>query len=813
MIQPWRHNRSLQLLLASLVIAVAAMTSVALFVERVDRGLIMQGSALMAADLVIQQGEPFAEEWLEQARQQGLETSLQASFPSVLFDDEMPQLVQVKAVDAAYPLRGRLEVRAADGELMDTAPKPGQMFVEARLAALMKLSIGDDLPLGQLRLGLQGTIEQEPDRGGSLFQLAPRLMMAYQDLDQTGLLGPASRVKYRLLLAGEQTLLQDYRDWAEQRLIKGGQILDVNNARPELKTALDRGHRFLNMAVLCATLLAGIAILLATRNYINRSMGEAAVLRTLGMTAGGILNYYLLQVAKVLLAGLLIGSLLGLAGQWLLSLLLGRLLVENLPMPGLSAFIPGLLYGSILLAGFALPALLRIRHVSPLRVLRRELTPPDVPVQLVWGMAIGSFLLLVFWQAGDNRLASALVLVLFAVLLVTLLAGRLLMVLLRPLSGRSGHLALGFAALARNPGLTRWQLAGFSLGISLLLILAIVRIDLVNTWLNSLSPTAPNHFLVNIQPDQQQSLQQWFDAEGIPSSGMYASSRARLVSIDGQTVSEEMFDSDRARHLATREYSLGFSDQLQSDNRIVAGDEWPPAQNAFSVEQDLAKKLGITVGSLLVFEIAGKPVSAPVSSLRSISWDSFNVNFFVQGNQSLMQQVPVAYLNSVYLSGNEAKVMTKLVDEYQGVSILDLRPILQQVRSIMDKGALAVEAVFGFTLFAAILVTMAAVLINRDEKLREIAVLRTLGASRRQILMSLSAEFGLLGLIAGLVAASLAALTGYLVALQLFGLAPVFNPWLWLAGTAAGVLILLGVGLLSTYSLLRTPPMAVLNRA
>lgn len=805
------HNRSLQLLLAALVIAVSAMTSVALFVERVDRGLVLQGASLMAADLVVQHSDELPPLWQQQADAAGLRYSRQVNFPSVLFAGDQPQLVQVKAVDQNYPLRGTLKV-SRSGVQVNVPPVSGVAYLDSRLPMMMPLNDDAALPLGQLQLQNGGFISEEPDRGSGLFQLAPRVMISYEDIASSGLLGPASRARYRLLLAGETAAVENYRQWAQQNLPKGARIIDVQNARPELRTALQRGHRFLNLAVLCATLLSGIAILLATRNFINRSLDEAAVLRTIGMTASGIMWRYLNAIFAVLVMGVALGSLLGFAGQALLAKIIGGLLGEHLPVPGASAFLPGVLYGSILLAGFSIPALMRIRHVSPLRVIRRELTPPDVSVWLISTLAACSFLALVFWQAQDMRLALAVVAVLLVVIIVAMFAGSVVLKMLAGLGSNSSHLGLGVASLSRNHLLTRWQLAGFSLGISLLLILAIVRVDLVNTWLTSLPAKAPNHFLVNIQPDQQQGLQQWFTDNGIVNSGMYASSRGRLISIDGKKVEPGLFKSDRAEHLAAREYSLGFSDHLQSDNRIVEGDTWPPADPGFTVESELALKLGIKTGSQLVFDIAGQQLSAPVVSLRSISWDSFNVNFFVQATEPMMQGLPVAYLNSVYLQGNEGGVMRKLAADYAGVSLLDLRPILQQIRNIMDRGALAVQAVFAFTLFAAVMVTLAAVLVNRQEKAREIAILRTLGASRRQVLGALVAEFGLLGLTAGLVAATLASLTGYLVALQLFDLLPVFNPWLWLAGAGSGLLVLLGVGLMSSISLLNIPPLAIINR-
>ena len=810
MIKRLIQNRSILLLVSALLVAVSAMTSVTFFVDRVDRALVLQGSSLMASDMVIQNGARLDASWTQTAIANGLKVSQQVSFPSVLFIDDEPVLVQVKAVDRVYPLRGKLVVADSKGMTSTAIPASGQIYLDE----VLRKKLGDQsaLNLGNLDLTVAGTILEEPDRGGSLFQLAPRLMINLDDLPKSGLLGPASRAKFRLLLAGELDSLQTFRSWATENLPSGARIIDIQNARPELRTALDRGQRFLSLASLCASLLAGIAILLGSRRYVNQAVDGVAVMRTLGMTSQQVMMHHLKEIAVVLLVGCSAGILLGYLGQWFLSSLIGEWFGSDLPKPGLRPLVMGILYGAVLLLGFSLPVLWRIRRVSPLRVLRRELDPPDIASYLVWSVAIAAFLLLVFWQVQDSKLAFAVVMALVAVMLIASGFGRLLIILLRPLRHTHSAMGMGLAALNRHASLTQWQLAGFSIGVTLLLILGLVRVDLINTWSNSLSPTAPNHFLINIQSNEQEKLQQWFRDNDVVNSGMYASSRGRLVAIDDRTVEPESFPSSRGQRLAGREFSLGFSDRLQSDNRIIRGEtDWPPANPGFTVEEGIAKELSIVPGTILTFNVAGQQVRAPVTSLRSISWDSFNVNFFVQASESLMQDLPVAYLNSIYLDDNAGDVMKMLASDYPAVSVLDLRPLLKQVRDIMDQGAYAVEAVFAFTLLAAMLVTVGAVQISREERAQEVALFRTFGATRKQILLGVLSEFGLLGAVIGVVSASLASVTGYLVATGVFGLSPVLNPMVWVAGVLLSLLVLLIVGFFSTRELMNKPPMMILN--
>jgi putative ABC transport system permease protein len=813
----WRaalRDPGLRLLLAAVLVAVAALSSVGFFADRVERALVLQGASLLAADLVVEQGEAIPQDWLDEARRRDLQVARTITFPSVIIAGERPQLVQVKAVDPDYPLRGRLQVDTPAGST-GQAPQAGSAWVEARLRDRVEARIGESaVQLGELQLFAAGVLVDEPDRGGNLFQLSPRLMVAYSDAERSGLLGPASRVKYRLLVAGEAQAVKGMRQWLTPRLSSNSELVDLENARPELRTALERARRFLSLAALCASLLAGIAILLATRRYVDRAMDGAAVLRTLGMSGSGVLRWHLLQLLAVVVVAVVGGSLLGLLGQQVLVSLVGDWFGQALPAPGARPVLVALLFGLAMVIGFSLPTLARIGRVPPLRVLRRELEPPGLANWLVWLLGAAVFFLLMVWQVQDLRLATGIGLAVLAALALLMAAGRLMLALLRPLRRTGGTAALGLAALARYPQLTLLQLAGFGLGITLLLLLAVVRVDIVDAWQASLPEDAPNHFLINIQPEETAALQRLLDSRGIANSGLHATTRARLVAIGDRAVEPEAYSDLRARRLAAREYSLGFSAEMQADNRIQAGRWWNAAQAdvpEFSVEEGLAKSLGIRLGDRLTFDVAGQQISAPVTSLRSVAWDSFNVNFFVVGTPVMTQALPVAYISSLYLAGDSQGLIVEMARMFPAVSVLDLRPILGQVREIMERGALAVELVFAFTLLAAALVTFAAAQVSRDERAREVAVMRTLGASRRRLLGAVLAEFGLLGLIGGLLGALLAAASGYLIAVELFDLPGRVNPLVWALGIGGGTLVVALVGWVATRRLLGVPPIQVLN--
>ena len=812
----WREP-GLRLLFAAVLIAVAALSSVAYFADRVERALALQGAALMAADLVVEQGAPIPAEWLAHAGSLGLAHARTVTFPSVVLANEQPLLVQAKAVEPGYPLRGRLQVDTPGGPV-ERAPAEGEAWLEGRLRDRLGVVIGQhEVQLGEVRLRAAGLLVDEPDRGGNLFQLAPRLMLNYADVERSGLLGPGSRVKHRLLLAGDAAAVAAMRGWLEQRLPPGSELADLENARPELRTALERARRFLSLAALCASLLSGVAMLLASRRYVDRALDGAAVLRTLGMGARAVLAWHLKQLFAVVLIATLGGSLLGLLGQQALVLVLGDWFGDALPWPGIRPAWVGLAFGLCLAVGFSLPTLWRIGRVPPLRVLRRELSAPGLSTWLVWLLAIAAFVALMTWQVRDYRLAGAMTLALLATLLVLMAAGLLLLRLIRPLRRTGSTAALGLAALARYPQLTLLQLGGFGLGITLLLLLAVVRVDIIDSWRASLPDGAPNHFVINLQPDEREPFNALLRERSVPNSGMHATTRARLLQIDGKAVAADDFINPRAQRLAAREYSLGFSRDMQRDNRIQAGAWWDTdaaaAQPAFSVEQGLADSLGIRVGDTLTFDVAGQQVTAPVTSLRSVAWDSFNVNFFVAGSPALIDGLPVTYLSSMHLDASSEGLTVELAQRFPAVSVLDVRPILGQVREIMERGSLAVEMVFVFTLIAAALVTVAAAEVSRDERAREVAVMRTLGVSRRQLLAAVLTEFGVLGLVGGLLAALLAGVTGALIATELFDLPGRISATVWWLGVGGGTLVVALVGWLATRRLIGVPPMQVLNSA
>ncbi len=812
----WRHPE-LRLLGLALAVAVAAVTAVGFFTDRVEQAMALQAGQILAADLRLSSHDPIPDRYLEQARRMGLETARVLRFPSVLMHGDRTLLVEVKAVERSYPLRGELRLRAPGGgeQRIGHGPAPGELWTQARVFDSLGLAPGDPLALGRSRLTASRLLLRDSAEAANIFRLGPGVLMALEDVPATGLVTPASRVGHRLLLAGERDAVQAYLEWARRDLPPGLSIDHMSNTRPELRRALDRGGRFLALASLMAVLVAAAAIALSGHRFLQRQSDAAAVLRCLGASRALILQTLLLRLGLLALLATLVGAAVGWLAQFLLAGLLADWFGAPLPSPGPAPLLVGFGTALVSLVGFALPPMLRLGRVPPLRVLRRDLAPPPLSAWLTGLAALGAIGLLMLWQAGEPRLAGMVVAGTLAALGLLLAGGRLLVWLLTPLRRRGrGIWRYGLAGLARNPAMTSLQLAGFGLGILALLLLAVVRVDLLEAWDRSIPERAPNQFLINIQPDRVAALKAFLAAEGVPDAGLYPMLRARLVGIGDRAVRIDDYRDDRARRLVARDFNLSYALEPAPDNRITAGRWWRPGQRdqaLFSVEQELARTLGIRLGDRLRFRLAGDTVEGTVASLRQVQWDSFRPNFFVIGTPGLLRGHPTTYITSFYLPPGREGVLSRLTARFPAVTVIDVSALMEQVREIIDRGARAVEYVFAFTLVAGLLVLYAGIQASREHRRQESAILRTLGLRRRALLQAVTIEFVTLGLLAGLLASLCAGVTGWFIARELFDLAYPFNPGLWLAGLAASGAGIGLAGLLATWPLVVRPPLQTLR--
>lgn len=813
----WRSGE-LRIVSVALAIAVGALTAVGFFTDRVEQAIERQGAELLAADLALLSSEPIAAERASRAEQQGLGTARTLSFRSVVLRGEETRLVEVKAVSAAYPLRGRLRIApqpfAADAVTALT-PARGETWVNASLLQELGLQVGEPLQLGRARLRIAQVLTYEPDRGGELFSIAPRLLMNIEDVPATGLVQPGSRVRYRLLVAGERAAVARFRGWLEQRLGLNERLQTLEEGRPELRAALERSRQFLGLAALVSVLLAGVAIAMAARRHAERHLDAAAIMRCLGATQRSIVAIFTGEALVLALAASLAGCALGYTAHWALARILSGFVAGELPAASLRPLLLGVPLGVVVLAGFALPPLLALRNVPPVRVLRRDLAGGSTGAISSYAAAFLTMTALIAWQARDLKLFAWVAGGTVASLLTLAAAALALILLTRRLRTRVGVAwRFGFANISRRARASAAQIVAFGVGIMVLLLLSIVRGDLLEGWRKTIPQDAPNHFLINIQPDQVAAVREFLAARGMISPTLHPMVRARLVAINDKAVAPEEYGDARTRHLAQREFNLSWAAELRSDNRVVAGRWWSATEHGtplISFEQGLAERLGIGLGDTLRYNVAGRELSLRVTNLRAVDWDTFNVNFFTILPPGVLESYPASYVTSFHVAAGERPVLTALVRAFPNVTVVDVDALMSKVREIMARASAAVEYVFLFTTIAGFAVLYAAIQATQDERRYESAVLRVLGASRRQLLRALTAEFVALGMLAGTVAGIAATVLGYVLATHVFHIFYRFDPWIWVVGWLGGAIGIGVAGVLGTRRVLRQPPARTLR--
>ncbi|MCO5096733.1 MAG: FtsX-like permease family protein [Rhodocyclaceae bacterium] len=808
----------LRLLGLALVIAVASLSSVSFFSDRLSRALTREAHQLLGGDLLLVADHPWDKAYRAEAQRRGLRVITSVSFPSMTAANGASHLAGIKAVEPGYPLRGALRtapgLNQPDAETRET-PARGSVWLDERLASALEAKTGDVVKLGKASLAVSAVLTLEPDRGVNFFNIAPRLMMHADDLSSTQLVQVGSRITYRLHLAGDGEAVAAYQAWAEKRLERGERIESLDNARPEVRSALDRAEKFLRLAALLAAVLAAVAVGLAARRFMQRHLDGCAVMRCLGARGSQLLRIYL---GEFLLFGAIssaLGCLIGFAAQYALERLLSNLLTTTLPTPSPLPLAYGFTVGLALLAGFALPQLLRLRNVPTVRVLRREWADAE---PLAWtGYAFGAVVLavLMLWMAADLKL-GLWVLGLFS-LAVAIYAGvaRLALAAVGRLRGAAGAgWRYGIASLHRRLGTSVIQAVALGLGMTTLLLLTLARDDLLASWQRSVPPDAPNRFIINVQPEQREPVREFFAGKGLEKPDLLPMVRGRLVSINGRPVIAADYEEERAQRLVEREFNLSWMADLPEGNSLTAGKWFAPQDGdrpQFSVEQGLADTLRLKLNDALVYEIAGRRLEAKITSLRKLDWDSMRVNFFVVTPPGVLEPFPTSYITSFHLPPDKAGFVGDLVAAYPNLTVIDVASILRQFRAVMDQLALAVQFIFAFSIVAGLAVLYAALESTHDEREYEVAVLRTLGARNSQLRAALAAEFAVLGAIAGVVAGVGAAIISWLLGRFVFQM-PYEPAWLVLpAGVLGGILGIMLAGLAGTARTLRAPALQSLR--
>lgn len=819
----WRAGE-LRFLLLALLIAVAALSAVGFFADRMNRALTRDAAQLLGADLVIRSDRPLDPAWRERAEREGLTLADTVSFPSMAVtgsgEQEDTRLVAVKAVSSTYPLRGEITLER-DGKQQPArgAPAAGTAWVDPAFLSARSIKSGDRLQLGERSFRIDAAIALEKDRGAGFMNFAPRVMIALDDLAATGLVSTGSRVTYRLQLAGDAVAVKRFSDWLTLQLkdgeVRGVQLESLEAGRPEMRATLERARQFLSLVGLLTAMLAALAIALAARRFMQRHVDAVAMLRCLGLPQSQVTQVYALEFLLVGLAGGLLGALAGFGAHFLLLQWLGPLVAIELPAPGVLPLLQGVATGLLLLVGFALPPVLQLRHVPHNQVIRREQTPPQAFTLAGYLLAFTAFVTLLVWQAGELKLGLLTSAGFAAALVVSVLVAWGVLRALRWLRAPLHWPAWRFAqdSLRRRPAASALQIVSLALGLMALLLLTIVRDDLLAAWRQSAPPDAPNHFVINIQPEQREPLARLLTDSGVLDARLYPMIRGRLIQVGERPVGPGSYTDDRAQRLVEREFNLSTMADLPSHNRLVEG-RWfgaQPGGGEASVEEGLAQTLKLKLGDILRFDVAGMPVDAKITSIRKLDWGSMQVNFFVILDPSLSAELPTTWITAFHLPAAQSGLVNQMVRDYPNLTVVDVGAMVEQVRQVIDQVVSAVEFLFLFTLAAGVLVLAAALMVSRHERAHEAALLRALGATRTQLVRAQWVECVLVGACAGVLAATGASLVGWVLARQVFDFAWSFSPLALLAGPVLGVVCALAGGWFGLNSVLSRPPILTLR--
>lgn len=807
----WRLTE-MRLLFLALLVAVVAVTSVGFFTDRADRAMNAQATQLLGGDMVIVSTRPIDESYSVEAQQRGMGTAEVISFPSMVSNGDNFQLAQIKAVSKDYPLHGKIEtsfesVGAIEITSINTL-KDNEVLADGRLFVALEAKAGEQVQLGKSKITLAKIIRKMPDQASNAFQFAPKMIMPLEQLAETGLLSAGSRASYSYLFAGDAAQVKSFRAWLKPQLKRQERIRTLDDGLPSVQQALQRGQRFLKMASLLAVILAGAGIALSSYSLTRHEISAVAVLKTMGASRRQILIRYLGALVIVAILAAIIGATIGYFIQSYLAGYLQDFVGQTLPEAGFLPVTIGFATSLIMALGFSAPHLLQLIRTAPIQILQRSSAVDKTPfVFSFFSLSIAVFILM-WLQTSDLKLSAYLLISVSIALLVFWVIALLMLKLVRKMAERW-----------RLPKANRrmaLMVVVFGVGLFSLLLLTTLRGDLINRWQASLPSDAPNHFLINIQLNEVESLTKLLAKENV-TTPIYPMIRGRLVEVNEKPISaddETFVENPRAQRLLIREFNLSASATLPEGNIIQAG-EWFEAgdENGFSMEEGIAEGLGVKMGDSLTFDIAGQRLTETITSLRTVQWDSMKPNFFVLAAPTAFDDFPKTFITSMHLpevsSNNDKDVLTELLKQFPSVTDIDISAIIVQVRELINKAAFAVQAIFLFTLVAGVVVLFSALQSQKALRRKEIAIYKSLGASRSYLRRNLLLEFAMIGGLAGFLAGVLALVASNAAAYSLFELSPEINLMIVVIGTFLGALLVSVAGYINVRGLLSVAPVSL----
>ena len=824
----WRDLRAgeLRLLIVAVTLAVAALTAVGFFADRLKGGLARDARQLLGGDAVVSSDNPTPQAFIDRARALGLQATGTLGFPTMGRAGEAQggasKLVALKVVDTGYPLRGSLRVAPAPetpGQTTRDIPAKGEAWVDAPLLDALGLKMGDALLLGDSALKIARIIVTEPDRGGGFMSFAPRVMINQADIQATGLVQPASRLNYRFAVAGNDRQVRAFNQWADAQIkraeVRGVRLESLESGRPEMRQTLDRAEKFLNLVALLAALLSAVAVALAARGFAANHLDDCAMLRVLGQSQRTIAMSYAFEFALIGLFASALGVAIGFGVHYVFVMLLAGLVDAALPAASLWPVAFGMGMGLTLLFAFGLPPVLQLAQVPPLRVIRRDVGGLKPASLAVLGVGVACFAALLL-AASSDLLLGLIAVGGFAVAVAVFAALSWVAVKLLRKSVNEATaprwLVLATRQISARPAYAVVQASALSVGLLALILLVLLRTDLISSWRKATPPDAPNRFVINVMPEQGDAFLKTLRDAGVAKLDWYPMIRGRLVQVNGRDVTPDDYTDERAKRLVDREFNLSHAAVQPPHNEVVAGAWQPEEAGAISVEDGIAKTLNLKMGDTLRFDIGGVATDAKITSLRKVDWGSMRANFFVMYPVSRMENVPVTYM-SAFRAPDTKGFDNALVRAFPNITNVDMTATLSQVQGVLDKVIRAIEFLFGFTLAAGVVVLFAAVTATREERAREYAIMRAVGARASLLRQVQRAELVGVGLLAGFLASAVAVGVGWGLARFAFEFEWTVSPAVLLGGALAGAVLALAAGWWGLREVLSRPVMTTLRRA
>lgn len=813
----WRQ-REVKVVLSSLIVAVATVAVISLFADHLRRTLVSSATQFLAADrqLESENGGPIPAEWRAQARSMGLRTAQMIEFSTMLDGGDNFQMVSVKAVNDDYPLLGEVEFQPGPGgerSMRAEGPPPGELWVNSRLLQLLNLSVGKTVAVGQKDLRVSGILVREPDSRFNLGGLAPKVMMHFGDVPETGVIQPGSRVEYVDFYAGPEAALERYYSWLQPRLGPSHEWESIRDGEA-ISESLDKAEGFLLLGGSLAVLLAAVAVAVASRQYALQQRDNVALLKTLGMTGRQVNRLYLERLGLWGLLGVIVGLVLAVPGFIALAVTANRMLdrpVEWSLNP--AALWPALVTALVALFAFAYPPISRLRTVPAMQVLRSqpgeqgEGLGRDLPVALL------AIFALLWFYSGQATLVLALMLGLGLLMATLTVVSWLIVAALRKVRGGGSTWRLALVSLYRHRQSSLSQMAVFAMTLMLAATLFLVRSALLEDWQAQLPDDAPNHFLINIADDDVDDVEAFLTERGLSAPTFYPMVRGRLTAVNGTPVRETV-SKDADINALNRELNLTWMDTLPEDNRIIAGEWWPDRESdGASVEAELAGELGLEVGDRLTFNVGSRELSAPVRSIRTVQWDSMRPNFYIAfAPGSNLRNFSSTWITSFKLAEGRKSILNEFSAAFPTVSILEVDIFIERIREIIRQVTSAIESILIMVLISAALVMAAVVSATLLDRQREGALIRTLGGDRKLLVRSTMLEFALLGFFAGLFGVVAAELVVWILQYQLFSGSFRWHGTLWLVLPTLSAVVLAIFGRLQLSTVLNVSPMILLRR-